>query len=547
MTSKTMKSRTVKSRTVKSIRSLALASLVAGSSLLAGGGAAMAQAAPGVSVTPAAPGAPVTPAAPATPAGAVPALPSSAAAVLAELDASEPGTVRLTMQQVVDLATAQQANLRVARANAEASATRVELARVPLRPTISVGASLSTGSTGVRPCTDDPTQSCGGFFDASASTGLSAQASLRLYDFGQTAASIRAAEASAAASDASVKVTELDVRTGAELAYLEAVARHHLVLVAQATVESEQAHFDQAKRFVAAGARDPIEVAQAQSRVAAARSSLAQAQSNQAVALGNLRAAIGWVDPSRQVVTELTWPQGDGFGAGSAGAAPAGGGVTAAAGGGTSVAAGGGAGVAVAARTDAAVAAAQPMELIRLVENARLRRPEIVQLDKLIAASDANVSAAQASRRPTLSAFASTQWGPDSNDWTPQPSWSAGLQLSWNLFDGGRASAEIKIARANLRATVAQRDALLVSLTSGLETARARILANAANSEASTEAVTAAQAALRLAEARYAQGLGSQIEVADAQSAVTVAQGNLVVAEWQLADAWAQLRRAIGG
>lgn len=474
--------------------------------------------APGTPAAPApdlaTPATPAMPATPATPAPGGPPLPSSAAAVLAELDSSEPGTVRLTMQQVVELAMSQQAGLRQARASAEASATRIDLAKVALYPTVSLGASLSAGSNPVRPCTDDPTQSCGGFFSASSGTNLSAQASWRIYDFGQTAASIRAAEASAAASDASVRVSELDVRTNAELAYLEAVARHHLVLVAQATVESEQAHLEQAKRFVAAGARDPIEVAQAQSRYASARSSLSQAQSNQAVALGNLRAAIGWVDPARQVVTELSWPSG------TPGAA---------------------------ATESGSAAAPPPPGLAQLVERARKSRPEIVQLDKLIAASEANVTAAEVSRRPTLSAFANSNWNPDSDDWTPQPSWSAGVQLSWSLFDGGRAKAETKIAKANLRATMAQRDALLVSLTSGLETARARIVANVANSEASTEAVAAAQAALKLAEARYAQGLGSQIEVADAQAAVTVAQGNLVVAEWQLADAWAQLRRAIGG
>jgi outer membrane protein len=435
--------------------------------------------------------------------GGGPASPPSAAAVLAELDSSQPGTVRLSIEKVVELAMSQQASLRSARANAEASQARIALSRVPLRPTVSVGASLSAGSSGVRPCTDDPTQSCGGVFDPSSSTNFSAQASWLLYDFGQTAASIRAAEANAAASDASVLTTVLDVRTSAELAYLESVARHHLVLVAQATVDSELAHLEQARGFVNAGARDPIEVAQAQSRVASARSSLAQAQSNQAVALGNLRAAIGWVDPTRQVVTELTWPSSTGE--------------------------------------------AAPLELARLVESARAKRPEIVQFDKQIAAAEASVDSVSASRRPTLSAFASTQWGPDSNDWTPDPAWSAGLQLSWTAFDGGRAAAEAKIAKAQLRATIAQRDALLVSLTSGLETARARIVANAANVQASSEAVVAAQAALRLAEARYAQGLGSQIEVADAQSAVTVAQGNVVVAEWQLADAWAQLRRAVGG
>ena len=52
--------------------------------------------------------------------------------------------------------------------------------------------------------------------------------------------------------------------------------------------------------------------------------------------------------------------------------------------------------------------------------------------------------------------------------------------------------------------------------------------------------------ALELAEARYAQGLGSQIELTDAQFAVTTAEGNLISAQWQLASSWVQLRRALG-
>lgn len=55
------------------------------------------------------------------------------------------------------------------------------------------------------------------------------------------------------------------------------------------------------------------------------------------------------------------------------------------------------------------------------------------------------------------------------------------------------------------------------------------------------------RAQLKLADARYAQGLGSQIELADAQTAVTTAEGNLIQAEWQLANAWALLKRALGG
>ena len=144
-----------------------------------------------------------------------------------------------------------------------------------------------------------------------------------------------------------------------------------------------------------------------------------------------------------------------------------------------------------------------------------------------------------------LSATAQTQWAPGTNDWSPEPSWSAGLTLSWNLFDGGRAAADARIARANVQGALAQRDALLVTLTSQLDSARSQIVANRANVQASTEAVVAARAQLQLADARYTQGLGSQIELADAQTAVTTAQGNLVQAEFQLATAWAQLHRAI--
>lgn len=406
----------------------------------------------------------------------------------------------VTLERAVELALQQQPQLRQQRAAVEAALGRVDQARVPLRPTVSLSASVTAGS-GRQTCDANGTNCTGGFLDPTASTGLGARADWLIYDFGQTRISIRAAELNAAATAASVGTATLDVRTNVEVAYLEAVARQRLVKVAEATVKSEEVHLDQARRFVAAQAKDPIEVAQAQARAANARSSLAQAQSSLAIALANLRAAIGWLDATKSPVPDETWP----------------------------------------------VPPEQaPPDLSALVQSSRQHRPELVQLDKVIAAAGASLDAAFAQRRPTLSASASTSWGPDSNDWTPEPTWSAGLTLSWQLFDGGRAKADQRIARANVTGAQAQRDALLVSLTSQLELARSQIGANRANVTASAEAVTAARAQLQLAEARYTQGLGSQIELADAQQAITTAEGNLVQAQWQLAEAWAQLRRAIG-
>jgi outer membrane protein TolC len=198
--------------------------------------------------------------------------------LLAAPAAAQPQQEVLTLEQAIAIAERVQPTLAQSRAAVESARGRVDLARVARRPTVSVSGTAGIGSTPPRPCDDDPAQTCGGFFDPSASTGLGAQASWRIYDFGQTAAAIRAAELSARAATLDVETDVLDIRTAVEVAYLEAVARQRLIGVAETTVKSEELHLDQARKFVAAQAKDPIEVVQAQARAANAKSALAQAQ-----------------------------------------------------------------------------------------------------------------------------------------------------------------------------------------------------------------------------------------------------------------------------
>lgn len=410
----------------------------------------------------------------------------------------------LTMEQAVQIAMQQQPSLRLSRSQVEAARGRADVVRTHLRPQVSVSAGAAVGGgqgSDVR--------------NLSYGLSLGASASWRITDFGQTRAQVRAAELDVEAVQAGSKTNALDVRTDVEITYLEAVARARLVAVAETTVKSEEVHLDQARRFVAAQAKDPIEVVQAQARAANAKAALAQAQSSAAIALANLRSAIGWVDPAQTLAVGQTWPS---------------------------------------APEDIA-----PPALVTLVQSARTQRPEIAQLDKQVAAAEANIEVTAMSRRPVLSASARTGWSPGggyaesstsgsfASEWDlNHPSWSVGVDLSWLLYDGGRQDADLRVARANRESALAQRDALLLSLTSQLDASRAQIEANRASIAASTEAVDAASAQLRLAEARYAQGLGSQIELADAQTAVTTAEGNLIQSEWQLASAWASLRRALG-
>ncbi|MGB8931416.1 MAG: TolC family protein, partial [Anaeromyxobacteraceae bacterium] len=64
--------------------------------------------------------------------------------------------------------------------------------------------------------------------------------------------------------------------------------------------------------------------------------------------------------------------------------------------------------------------------------------------------------------------------------------------------------------------------------------------------DADREAVEAARDRLRLAEARYANGAGSALELSDAQLAQTNAEAQLVQAEYKLGQARATLLRALG-
>ena len=423
-----------------------------------------------------------------------------------------PGKLTLTMARAVELAEKDHPTMREARAAALAAEGRVDQAKLTEHPTVTLSAGAQAFSS-YTACSAEtvtmgsgatPTNSigCPKFDTAAFSLPLAATLRWTIYDFGQTRANVDAAQATFDSQTATVASTSLDVRLSVETAYLQAVAYRRLVIVSEATVKSEEGHVDQAKRFVAAQAKDPIEVAQAEATLANAKSAEATAVSNEAVALATLRAAIGWLDPTRQPVVDPNWPTPQ---------------------------------------------ATNPEELGQLVSMARKNRPDIVALEKAIQASEYSVTAAHAERRPTLSGTASLGYVPETGNWDPQPTWAAGVSLAWQLWDGGKSAADVKVADANVINAIAQRDALLVSLTSTIEQSRSQIFADQGNVKASTEAVRAAQEELKLAEARYAQGLGSQIELADAETAVTTASGNLITAEWQLATAWATLTRAIAG
>jgi outer membrane protein TolC len=123
---------------------------------------------------------------------------------------------------------------------------------------------------------------------------------------------------------------------------------------------------------------------------------------------------------------------------------------------------------------------------------------------------------------------------------------SAGVQVSWPLFDGFRTRSNVALARAqaDIAATQARqaREAAAVAAANS----RNQLAAAQAIYAASGQNVAEAEEAYRLAALRFGRGLGTQLEVQDAQLALLTARLNEARATHGLYLATAGVARALG-
>jgi outer membrane protein TolC len=126
------------------------------------------------------------------------------------------------------------------------------------------------------------------------------------------------------------------------------------------------------------------------------------------------------------------------------------------------------------------------------------------------------------------------------------PDRSAGVQVSWPIFDGLRAKGNVDLAQANAR--IAELQLAQTRERVGVEVAQARAGARRAAALFQTQRANVGQAdeAFRLAQLRATRGLGTQLEVSDAQLALLTAQTNAVRATYDVYLAAAELDRALG-
>jgi outer membrane protein TolC len=120
------------------------------------------------------------------------------------------------------------------------------------------------------------------------------------------------------------------------------------------------------------------------------------------------------------------------------------------------------------------------------------------------------------------------------------------IDVAWPLFDGFRAKGNLDLAQAQAR--TAELQLAQTRERVAVEAAQARALVERARALYAAQRANAADAeeAFRLATLRFQRGLGTQLEVSDAQLALLTAQTNALRATYDVYLAAAEQARALG-
>ncbi len=410
---------------------------------------------------------------------------------------------QLTLQGALDLMAQHQPTLRLAETQIGASQAYLGVARSPWLPQVSLALAYTrqTGNFAGSPGAVPSSATGASEFSWNTYNFWSGQLSLQqlIWDFGAAWNRIDAAKASLEATKVSARTARVTATLNVRTAYASAAGSRDLVKVSAATLENMRAHLRQVEGFVGAGTRPELDLAQSKADLAAAKLAMVRARNNYALAKARLNLAMGVEAATTYDVVEGTLPE----------------------------------------------VPEERLALESVVETALAERPEIRNLDAQMRAQEFARKSAWTTYWPTLSANANlSARGRELTALVPNV--AVGASLNWALFQGGAVQAEVAQAEAQLAQLFAQKEIARLQVRLDVEQAMLSIGAAKEERESADEAAEAAKEQLRLAEARYATGVGSVIEWMDAQTNVSTAAGAQATAQFNLASSRAALLAAIG-
>ncbi len=180
------------------------------------------------------------------------------------------------------------------------------------------------------------------------------------------------------------------------------------------------------------------------------------------------------------------------------------------------------------------------------IDKALVDRVEIKMADQAVQIAEMQHKAAVAGRLPVVSAFGDYGSSGLKPNEINLPTRSIGVQLNLPVFDGGRIRSEAKIAMSRLQQTQMQRTDLLAEVEKEVRLALMIMKTREEQVKASIQTETLAARELELAQDRFKNGAGDNIEVINAQTALEDARQTYVLSLAQFTAARVSLFVAMG-
>lgn len=194
---------------------------------------------------------------------------------------------------------------------------------------------------------------------------------------------------------------------------------------------------------------------------------------------------------------------------------------------------------------------AEPYELglSQGISQALERRTELGALTKVEALRKEDLVNARAGYKPKLQGYVgydvhNSVLSQDLN--ADLHGWIAGVQLTWNIFDGLRTQGQIQQAAAHYERAGVDLDDMARRIELEVRTAYSTFIQARELLESQKKVQEEAEESLRLARARSEAGTGTQLDVLGAQTALTEARTTQIQALHDYAAARDRLQRAVG-
>ncbi len=409
-----------------------------------------------------------------------------------------PGT--LSLERAIEIAIQYNPQVEASRQGMKAAAGQVTQALSRLAPRVNVN------TRRVTPVNLPPFS-----FQSSDST-WETQFSLTqaLYSGGAIPKGVEAAKGYREGSQGSYRRTRQEIAFAVRQTYYGVLTAEQGVAVAREALDSAQEHLRVARLRYEAGVAPQFDVLAAEARVARVEQGLISAIASRDIGWASLGTVLGVPIPPD---TELTTPR---------------------------------------------PVTIQQVEPEQLRQEALANRPDLAAIKANQAAARAAVEVARAASRPTISAglsytlreqvtIAGEVFGvPGQEIIVSQNSGYLVLGADYSLFNGGQVEGEIRTAKAELKQAEKAVESLEQQIELELKSAYLLLRAAEAQVEAAQKEVAQAQEAHRIATLRYDEGVGTSVEILDAETNLEGAKTRLNEAIFGLNLAVAQLDLAVG-